>query len=60
MLRTVKINISDYKAIKALAKKRGQHLSFVLSESVRTYVAIQSQKEAASQPSNQSQQEQVA
>lgn len=38
MEKTVKIDSKDYQALKALAKRRGQFLRFVLSEAVRKYV----------------------
>jgi hypothetical protein len=38
-MRSVKIGSIEYKAIKALAKKRGQFITFLLNEAIRMYLA---------------------
>lgn len=38
MEKTVKIGKREYEALKALARKRGQFLQYVLNEAVRKYV----------------------
>jgi len=45
MLKTVKIGMPEYKAIKALAAKEGRHLQYVLTAAIRQY--LESQKKAA-------------
>lgn len=47
MLKTVKIEMAEYKAAKALAKKQGRHLQFILTEAIRQYLAVQQSKEQA-------------
>jgi predicted transcriptional regulator len=47
MLKTVKIEQAEYKAIKALSKKEGRHLQYVLTEAIRQYLAAQSKEAAA-------------
>ena len=37
-LQTVKIGLTEYREVKALAKKRGQHLMFVLTRAIRQYL----------------------
>jgi len=44
-MKTVKIGLPEYKAIKALAKKDGRHLQYHLTLAIRTYLEAQSQKE---------------
>lgn len=44
-MKTVKIGLQEYKAIKALAKKDGRLLQHHLTEAIRTYLAIQSSTE---------------
>lgn len=39
MLTTVKIGKAEQQAMKALAKSRGQFLSFLLNEAIRQYLA---------------------
>jgi hypothetical protein len=46
MLKTVKIGMVEYKAIKAHAKKNGHYLQYVLTEAIRQYLAAQSDKAA--------------
>lgn len=41
MEKTVKIGKREYEALKALARKRGQFLQYVLNEAVRKYVEAQ-------------------
>jgi hypothetical protein len=48
MLKTVKIGMSEYRAIKALAKKDGRYLQHHLTEAIRTYLASQSNGKVAS------------
>jgi len=38
-MRSVKIREAEYRMLKALAKKRGQFLSYVLTEAIRQYLA---------------------
>jgi hypothetical protein len=38
-MQSVKIGSLEYKAIKALAKKRGQFITFLLNEAIRAYLA---------------------
>ncbi len=47
MLRTVKIGEQEYRAIKALAKKRGNLLQYILTEAIRAYLVAQSKEQAA-------------
>lgn len=47
MLKTVKIGMQEYKAIKALAEKRGQFLQYVLNAALRSYLAAEQSKEKA-------------
>lgn len=47
MLKTVKIGMSEYKAVKALAKKDGRYLSYHLTAAIKAYLAAQSQAEKA-------------
>jgi hypothetical protein len=37
-MRLVKIGEPEYKAMKALAKERGQFLQFVINEAIRAYL----------------------
>jgi hypothetical protein len=39
-MRLVKIGESEYRAIKALAKERGQFLQFVVNEAIRAYLKV--------------------
>lgn len=45
MEKTVKVGKKEYEALKALAKRRGQFLQFVLNEAIRRYV--EANKESA-------------
>jgi len=47
MLRTVKIGEAEYRAIKALAKKRGRFIQYLLNEAIRQYLASEQSKEKA-------------
>lgn len=47
MLKTVKIEMAEYKAVKALSKKQGRHLQFVLTQAIRQYLATEQSKEQA-------------
>jgi hypothetical protein len=47
MLRTVKIGEPEYKAIKALAIKRGRFIQFLLNEAIRQYLTTEKSKEQA-------------
>lgn len=38
MEKTIKVGQREYEAIKALAKKRGQFLKYVINEALRKYV----------------------
>jgi hypothetical protein len=38
-MQSVKIGATEYKAIKALAKKRGQFITFLLNEAIRFYLS---------------------
>lgn len=40
-MKPVRIGAAEYKAMKALAKKRGQFLTYLLNEAVRQYLAAQ-------------------
>lgn len=46
-MKTVKIGIAEYRAIKALAKKDGRLLQHHLTEAIRAYLAAQSKEQAA-------------
>ncbi len=48
-MKTVKIGETEYRAIKAFAKKRGNLLQYVLTEAIRQYLAAQSKEQAGSQ-----------
>lgn len=48
MLKTVRIGKSEYLAMKVLAKKRGQFITYLLNEAVRQYLkTVESQEKAA-------------
>lgn len=44
MMKTVKVGKSEYEAIKALALRRGQFLSFHLNRAIRQYIATEKVK----------------
>jgi predicted transcriptional regulator len=46
-LTTVKIEAAEYKALKALASKRGCFVSFLFTEAIRQYLDAQSKEQAA-------------
>ena len=46
-MKTVKIGMAEYRAVKALSKKQGRLLQHVLTEAIRQYLAVQSKQEAA-------------
>lgn len=47
MLKTVKIEMAEYKDAKALSKKTGRSLQHILTEAVRQWVARQSKESQA-------------
>lgn len=46
MFKTVKISEKEYREIRALAKKQGKFLQFLLNEAVRQYLLKENQKAA--------------
>ena len=46
-MKTVKIGMAEYRAIKAHAKKHGKLLQYVLTEAIRQYLAAKSEEKAA-------------
>lgn len=47
MLKTVKIEKTEYLAVKALSKRKGRLLQHVLTEAIRQYLATEQSKEQA-------------
>jgi len=47
MFRPVKINDSEYQEIRALAKKRGQFVQYLLTQAIRQFLATEKDKEKA-------------
>lgn len=47
MLKTVKIGLPEYRAVKALAKKDGRKLQHHLTEAIKQYLAAQTPKQEA-------------
>ena len=45
-MKTVKIGMLEYRAFKALAKKRGNLLQYLLTEALRQYLEAQKDKGA--------------
>lgn len=44
MLKTVKIGLPEYRAVKALAKKDGRKLQHHLTEAIKQYLVAQSKE----------------